>query len=124
MPKAYSEDLRGRVLEAREKGISRAQVSRMFRVSTDAILRWERIKATEGRSHALRRGGDKRSMKLEAHAGKLLGWLAEKPDLTLAELQSNLKAEGQSFGITTIWRCLKRHDLSSKKTVASGRAKA
>ena len=60
-------------------------------------------------------GGDRRSEALDAHAPKILGWLADKPDLFLGEIVSRLATQGVERSATSLARLLTRHGITHKK---------
>jgi hypothetical protein len=69
-------------------------------------VRGERIERDplQGDVAAKRQGGDRKSGRIEAEAGFLLGEVAKTPDATLVELQGKLKVRGVSVGVGTLWR--------------------
>jgi transposase len=72
-----------------------------------------------------RQGGDRRSDRIEAHADEIKALVVASPDITLEEIAAHLKqAHGETFVVSTIWRCLDRHGLTFKKTGARQRAGA
>ena len=93
MPKAYSQDLRDRVIEAVEVGgMSCRGAAARFGVSVSSAIKWQgRYRATGNRG-PVGTGGHRRS-KLEAERSWLLAALAEKPDITLQALSERLAAE-------------------------------
>lgn len=53
-----------------------------------------------------------RGSKLDAHREAILGWLAEKDDITIAEIRERLVVErGTSAGVGTVWTFLDRCGL-------------
>jgi transposase len=61
-------------------------------------------------------GGDRRSGRIEAHAEEILALIADRVDMTLAEIADHLEREhGERFAPSTIWRFLDRHDQTFKK---------
>ncbi len=68
------------------------------------------------RSAPDRKGGDRRSGRIEAQAGFLLGQVERRPDVTLAELQALLFERGVAVGIATVWRFYERRGINLKKT--------
>src|SRR5271170_5447088 len=92
MTKAYSQDLRDRVIAAvEEDGLSRRAAARRYRISDAAAVRWVQAH-TGGRRTPLRQGGDRRS-RLPAHSPWLLALIEAEPDLTLASVAQRLLAE-------------------------------
>jgi len=122
--KAYSQDLRKRVIAAREQGQSGASVARRYNLCVRTVERyWERYQQS-GMIDAKRRGGYRRS-RLEGHDGQLLRWLNQKNDLSLVELQNRCSKELQvTISIHALWHRLKRIGLSSKKNDARRRARS
>jgi transposase len=63
-----------------------------------------------------RQGGDRRSGRIEAHAGEILALITGQVDITLTEIAEHLQREhGERFAPSTIWRLLDRHDQTFKK---------
>ncbi len=92
MTRAYSQDLRDRVIAAVEdEGVSRREAARRYRISEAAAVRWlQAFRA--GQRGALAQGGDRRS-RLSAHRAWLLALIAAEPDLTLVAVAERLLAE-------------------------------
>ena len=83
MPKAYSCDLRERVIEAVETGASRREAAEHFEVSVASAVKWLQ-RWRESRSAAAKpRGGS--ISPLEEFAAEVLALIAEQQDLTLLE---------------------------------------
>ncbi len=115
MAKALSIDLRRRVVDAIEHGLSRRRAAERFGISASSAIRWcDRLKK-QGNVAAKRQGGDRKSGRIEAEAAFLLGEVAKTPDVTLVELQEKLKARGVSAGIGTLWRFFDRRRITFKK---------
>lgn len=92
MTRAYSQDLRDRVIAAVEdEGLSRREAARRYRISDAAAVRWLQA-ARLGRRVALAQGGDRRS-RLTGHRSWLLALIAAEPDLTLLAVAERLLAE-------------------------------
>ena len=52
-------------------------------------------------------GGDRRSERIERHAGLILDLVKTTPDLTLVEVRERLMTDrSEWFGISTIWRMM------------------
>jgi transposase len=115
MAKSLSLDLRRRVVDAIERGLSCRQAAERFGVSASSAIRWlDRLKK-QGEVAAKRQGGDRKSGRIEAEAAFLLGEATKTPDITLVELQEKLKARGVSVGIGTLWRFFDRRRITFKK---------
>ncbi len=92
MSRAYSQDLRDRVIAAVEdEGLSRREAARWYRISDAAAVRWLQA-MRQGRRGALAQGGDRRS-RLSAHRTWLLALIEAEPDLTLRVVAERLLAE-------------------------------
>ena len=115
MPSPLSTDLRSRVVQAIEAGLSRRAAAEKFSVSAASAVRWhQRYK----RTHSVEpdaMGGDRHSHRAEAHAATVLGWVEENRDITLVEIAGRLAAQGHVFAPSTVWRLLDRHGLTVKK---------
>lgn len=116
MGKGLSEDFRVRVVEAVEAGASRRQAAARFGVSVSSAIRWVWSWHAQGDVRAEPQGGDRRSARIEAHAGFLLDQIEQTPVVTLAELQGMLRDRGVPVSIGTLWRFLDRRGISYKKT--------
>ena len=114
MGKAYSGDLRGRVVAAMASGRSCREVGAVFDVApSTANNRWRRYRGEN--SHAARpMGGDRRS-KLTAQAGWIVERLADTPELTLEEVRRGLAEQGVAVSYASVWRTVRRLGLRHKK---------
>ena len=121
--RTYSRDLRERIVAAREKGHSTAEVVLLFRVSKASVERyWSQYQRT-GKVEPRQRGGYRHSC-LEGHDGRLRAWIGEKKDLTLAELRERILRDlGIKVGNTALWHRLERLGLSYKKNASRRRAR-
>jgi transposase len=115
MAKALSNDLRQRVIEVIDQGLSCRQAAERFGVSASSAIRWLDRRKKQGNVAAKRQGGDRKSGRIEAEAAFLLGEVAETPDITLVELRKKLQARGVSAGIGTLWRFFDRRRITFKK---------
>lgn len=114
MGKAYSDDLRTRVVAAMATGRSCRDVGAVFDVAPSTAGNWYRRYRREN-SHAARpMGGDRRS-KLTGHAGWIGERLAETPELTLGEVQSDLAGRGIEVSYASVWRMVRKLGLRHKK---------
>ena len=55
---------------------------------------------------------------MEAWAQTILGWIEERPDITLVEMQARLRGVGAPSAMGTLWRLLDRHAMTVKKRPA------
>jgi transposase len=108
-----SNDLRGRIVSVVEAGEhSLRELAKLFLVNLSTIVRllqrYRQTGSVEPRPHG---GGRGRTLDATAEA-RLLELVQEQPDATLAELRDRL---GVSCSLMTIWRGLKRNNISRKK---------
>lgn len=115
MARAYSQDLRDRVIGAALSGMPARQAAARFGIGVATAIVWVRRARQTGERTPRRQGQPKRS-KLDAHREFLLGFIAETPDMTLAEMQERLRQQGVSASIGTIWTFLDRCSLTVKKS--------
>ena len=117
-----SEDLRRRIIEARQAGAGSVEVSERFRVSRRTVARLFGQYEHHGHWRPKRIGGYRRS-RLAGH-GKTLGrWIEKQSDISLAELRERCREElGVRIGINALWHQLRKLGLSFKKNDARRRA--
>jgi len=121
MPRAYSKDLRTRVVGAVDKGMSAREASRIFAVSPASAIKWVQQWRRSGITEASGIRGHRRSP-LDPQAEWLLALIAEQPDLTLIEIKELLQERQVDTCINSIWRFFKRNNISFKKDFARLRA--
>jgi transposase len=115
MARAYSQDLRDRVIDAALAGLPVRQAAVRFGVGIATAILWVR-RARESGERKARRQGQPRGSKLDPHRNFLLGLIEAKDDITLLEMQERLAAErGVRAGVGTIWTILDRCDMTVKK---------
>lgn len=92
MPKAYSTDLRSRVVAARENGKSVAEIMEIFEVSAWCIGDWTRRKQETG---SLKNDYNNcgRDRILACHEELLRSIVNKKPDATLEEIRDQLPGD-------------------------------
>jgi transposase len=122
MPKAYSADMRGRVIARVESGASRREAAEHYDVSASAAVIWVKCFRETGRCAAKPRGGS--ISPLEAHANFLLALIEEQADLSLDEVVSAMRKHKIAGSRTAVWRFFQRHKITFKKKPARGRAEA
>ena len=114
--KAYSEDLRRRVVAAVDGGMPRAEVARLFQVAVPTIKRWLRRRRETGSLAVSPRPGLP-SVKMAALRADLLPQLEAHPDATLeahpdATLEEHARlwerAHGMAVSPSTISRVIIR----------------
>jgi transposase len=122
MPKAYSGDMRERVIETVEMGASRREAAEHLGVSVSSAVRWLQ-RWDESRSAAPKpRGGS--TSPLEADAERILALILERSDLTLKETLAELRKRGIRTSRSALSRFYDRHDITFKKKPASRRTAA
>lgn len=125
MAKAYSDDLRRKVLEAHAaKEGTIAQIAARFRVSVgyvQKILRqYRRTKKMERIPHHPGR----KPLFTPSIREQIRGWLKAQPDLTLAELQEKLiQGVKLKVSLPSLWVVLGKMGLRLKKSRSTRRNK-
>ena len=114
MPKAYSDDLRVRVVRAVDAGASRRSVAAKFEVSVSFVIRLVAQWRASG-SVKVRGTGGRPRHRLEPHGELVDRLLAAKRDATLEELREALAGEGVSVSRSGVDRYLKARGLTRKK---------
>ena len=114
MARAYSLDLRERVVAAVLRGLSCRAVAVRFDVSVASVVKWAQ-RARETGSPAARPMGGKRPYLLAGQRSWLLARLDEKPDLTLHTLLRELGAPGVTVSCDTNGAFCGGKVLASKK---------
>lgn len=118
--RAYSMDLRERVLDDSDAGMMADAVAEKYRVSGSWVrLLKPRRRDTGEVAPRPQRYGPRRT--LASHVHTLQALIDEQPDRTLAELQEAL---GLSVSLATIWRGVKDLGITVKKTGAPQRTRA
>jgi len=113
--KAYSIDLRERVLADFDAGMGNNAVARKYRVSSRWVYKLRQQRSQTGQI-APRQGKTGPKPKLAAYAEQLVQLVEAQPDATLSELRERL---GVSVSLATIWLALKKLGLTLKKSSAS-----
>jgi transposase len=112
--RAYSEDLRIRLVRHVESGSSRRAAAKLFGVSPSIAVKWmQRWRKKKSVAASLVRGH--RRAVLEPHAMWLLGLVKAKPDIALWEISAELAERGVRVSLSTIWSFYERHEVSFKK---------
>lgn len=121
MPKAYSGDLRERVIGAvDQEGASRREAAERFGISPSSGVKWLQRWHETGSAAAKPRGGS--VSPLDKHTAMILGLIAEQPDLTLKETLAALLKRRIRTSRSALSRFFGRHGISFKKKPASRRA--
>src|SRR4051794_25754660 len=116
MARAYSQDLRDRVIDTALAGLPARQAAVQFRVGIATAIGWV-SRARHSGERAARRQGQPCRSKLDPHRAFLLGLIEATPDITLVEMQERLAAERAiTASVGTIWTFLDRRGLTVKKS--------
>jgi transposase len=115
MTRALSDDLRKRVIEAVEGGMSRRAAAERFGIGPSTAIKWvQRWRATGSRAPQ-RSGGDVRSHRIDTFAEEIMALVERTPDITLAEIADHLAhSHGLRVAQSTIWRFFERHGVTYK----------
>ena len=117
MTKPLSIDLRERLISAVAGGMSRRSAAARFGVAASTAINWVARWRRVGHVRPGPLGGDKRSHRIEVHAGKILALVEATPDITLGEIALHLDAaHGLKVAQSSVWRLLDRRALTFKKT--------
>ncbi len=113
--RAYSEDLRTKIVEATERGMSKVQAACLFGVSLSSVKRYARM-ARRGRSLAPKKVPG-RPLKIGKDARRLLEEdIKERPAATIVDRRRFLeRMVGIRLSDSTVRRLLKRLGFSRKK---------
>ena len=125
MARAYSQDLRDRVIDAvQREGLSRRAAARRFGVSSVSAIKWLQRLHRTGERRSAGTGGHRPS-KVQPERAWLLAVIAAQPDITLAALAARLLVErGVKADTGMLSRFFKGAGISFKKKSLSLRAGA
>ena len=125
MPRAYSQDLRDRVIEAVEgERMSRRAAARRFGVSVSSAIKWVQRYRRTGERRPVGTGGHRPSV-VKPQRAWLLAAIAAEPDITLAALSARLAAErGVRADTSMLSRFFRRQGISFKKNAARQRTRS
>jgi putative transposase len=114
MPRPYSNDLRRKIVETVESGTSCRQTAGQFKVSVSFVIKLlQRVRATGDVSPA--QFGGYTVSPLVAHEADLKRWVAERSEITIAELQTLLAERGTRTSPAALARFLGKLGLTRKK---------
>ncbi len=109
-----SVDLRLRIVDLVASGVSRRQAARHFKVSASSAIRF--VKQKDELGHVDVKVRKKRKSKLDPYRVDILDWIAEQPDLTLAELCARLvEIHDLRVGRSTLDDWLRTNQITYKK---------
>jgi transposase len=116
MARAYSQDLRDRVVASIVGGRSRRKTAALFGVSVASAVKWsQRFQATG--SAAAKPMGGHRPLVLAGERDWLLARIAEKPDLTLRAIVAELAERGVAASYGAVWAFFAREAITFKKSL-------
>ena len=116
--KAYSTDLRQKIIEAHQRGqATQRTIAELFGVSVSFVEKLLQRYRTTGTIAAKPHGGGQKRRLDAAADQRILAWIQAQPDLTLVQLQTKTRQElGISLSLATLCRTLKRLGLTRKKS--------
>jgi len=118
--RAYSQDLRDRIVRACDEGWgTRQQIADVFGVSTAWVRRLLQRRRETGSFAAKPRGGGAPTKMTDDRRARLLVLVSAQPDATLAQLRDRL---GAPVHLSTVARALDRLGWPLKKVPAGCRA--
>lgn len=109
----YSIDLRERVIEAEEKGMTQREIEEIFKVSSGSIKRWKKLKEETGSLNPRKRTSESFDFKRGIPNHKLekfKEFVLENNEMTYEEI-----ANAWSISDTAVGRYLKRLRITRKK---------
>ena len=109
MGAAYSQDLRDRVIAARDRGLNTKPVADLFSVSASWVRRVMQRRRETGQTTPRPRGG---ATVVKIDPDRLRELVGEQPDATIKELHQRL---GVDCSMSAVGMALKRLGLSFKK---------
>ena len=115
MARAYSQDLRDRVIDVALAGTPARQAAARFGIGVATAIRWVR-RARQSGDRAPGRQGQPRRSKLDPYRDYLLELIETTPDMTISEMVERLAAERRvGASRATLWTFLDRCGLTFKK---------
>ena len=121
MPKAYSIDLRQKIVDAYDRGgVSQRNLAQQFGVDKSFVQKLLRQRRETGSIKPKSRGGKTPPKLNEEHQAILVELVEAKNDSTLEELRDQVhELTGVRVGITTIHNTLTRRGITFKKNLLS-----
>lgn len=110
----YSMDLRERVIADCDEGLGTTAVAKKYRVSESWVRGLKRRRRETGEIGP-RKQRTSHATKLDDHLDQLNRLVEERPDATLVELRDEL---GVPVAPATVWRALRRLQLTFKKKLS------
>lgn len=120
MTRPLSLDLRQRVIDAINSGMSCRAAAERFGIAPSAAIKWRRLWQDTGSAAPRAQGGDKRTGRIEALGPAILAMAEAAKDITLVEIVERLEREhGERFAASTVHRFFRRHGWTFKKSPAT-----
>jgi transposase len=118
MAKPYDDDLRRKFLAALDRGEGTiSELSGRFGVSVAWGWKISAARKRSGKAERVRHRPGRKRLVGAAIEPRVLNWVREQTDLTLAELQAKLQQEAQiSLCLSGVWRLVRRLGLRLKKS--------
>ena len=120
MANGYSLDLRTRVMDDLDRGLSAEEAAQKYSVTARTIYAWKRLKRETG-GIVPRQGKTGPKRKLDPHREAILASIKENSDLTLEEMRSQLELPGC---LQTLCNALHRWGIVLKKSYQGQRTAA
>ncbi len=112
---AYGIDLRQRVVDAIEAGLSHRQVAARFCVAVSTAGNWHRLWRATGSARPGKQGKPRRS-KLDAYEAQILAMVEEDKDIALYEIAAHMGVEhGIGVAPSTVWQFFAKRGITYKK---------
>jgi transposase len=113
--KAYSQDLRQKVIEAVERTNNKSEVARTFGIGLATVKRFVSLKAKTGQLKAKKSSGRTKSVSPQQYP-QLIDQLSQYPDATLAEhCELWAASHGTQLSLATMSRTIVRLGWTRKK---------
>jgi transposase len=125
MAKAYSNDLRRKLLEAYDRGEGSLRVlAERFGVSSPYAWKISAQRKRTGQVERVEQRHGPESKVTEAVEEQLRSWVRQQPDLTLVEIQERLWETARlPVSVARVWQVLRRMKLRLKKSHSTPRSK-
>lgn len=114
MTRAYSRDLRERVVAAVRSGSTCRMAAERFGVAVSSVVKWSQLEARTGGVVPGRTGGHRKPI-LAPHHDWLMARVETCSEVTLIALRDELRSKGVQVSHDTVWRYLRGAGLSFKK---------
>ena len=114
MARAYSGDLRGKVLDAVASGMSARAAGERFGIGVATAVLWVRRHRQGGETGPRVRGG-RRGSRLDTHAAFIEGMIEDQPDVTLDEMVERLSGQEIAISRSALGAWLRKRHWTFKK---------